>query len=163
MEWIIWYYFYRPADNISALLIHIYFVSWIAFKAGLLNVFIYFFIMKIVQKYTICSFVQLQHNVQLHYTPLTALFPGLPRWSSTRKVKPISILLTQETVSGSGISWAICKYAPLSRQITMPAPRHSVFYRPGALLPPNQQHQCTEGINIMCNCCIFHWCCKVGF
>ena len=35
----------------------------------------------------------------------------------TRKVKPIWILLKQETVSGSGISWAICKSAPRSRQI----------------------------------------------
>ena len=25
------------------------------------------------------------------------------------------------------ISWAICKFAPLSRQITTPAPHHSVF------------------------------------
>jgi len=35
-------------------------------------------------------------------------------------------------VSGSGISWAICKSAPRSRQITMPAPHRSVFYRPDA-------------------------------
>ena len=34
---------------------------------------------------------------------------------------------------GSGINWAICKSAPRSRQITMPAPHHSVFYRPDAL------------------------------
>ena len=40
------------------------------------------------------------------YTRLMALFPGLPRWAGTRKVKPIWILLKQETVSGSGISWA---------------------------------------------------------
>ena len=37
-------------------------------------------------------------------------------------------------MSGSGISWAICKSAPRSRQITTPAPHHSVFYRPDALL-----------------------------
>jgi len=36
-------------------------------------------------------------------------------------------------VSGSGISWAICMSAPRSRQITMPVPHHSVFYRPDAL------------------------------
>ena len=36
-------------------------------------------------------------------------------------------------MSGSGISWAICKSASRSRQITTPAPYHSVFYRPGAL------------------------------
>jgi len=32
------------------------------------------------------------------HTRLTALSPGLPRWASTRKVKPIWILLKQETV-----------------------------------------------------------------
>ena len=36
-------------------------------------------------------------------------------------------------MNGSGISWAICKSAPCSRQITMPAPHYSVFYRPDAL------------------------------
>jgi len=56
-----------------------------------------------------------------------ALCPGLPGWAGTRKVKPIWILLEQETVSGSGISWAIRKSAPCSRQITTPAPHHSVF------------------------------------
>ena len=65
---------------------------------------------------------------------LTALFPGLLGWAGTRKVKPIWILLKQETVSGSGISWATCKSASRSRQITMPVPHHSkVFYRPDAL------------------------------
>jgi len=36
-------------------------------------------------------------------------------------------------VSGSGISWAICKSAPCSRQITISALHHSVFYRLDAL------------------------------
>ena len=67
------------------------------------------------------------------HTCLTAHFPRLPGWAGTRKVKPIWILLKQETVSGSGITWAICKYAPCSRQTTMPAPHHSVLYRPDAL------------------------------
>ena len=39
----------------------------------------------------------------------------------------IWILLKQQTVSGSGISWAICKSARCSRQITMPAPHNSSF------------------------------------
>ena len=39
--------------------------------------------------------------------------------------------MKQETVSGSGISWAICKSAPRSRQITMPAPHYSVFLQAG--------------------------------
>ena len=67
------------------------------------------------------------------HTRLTALCPGLPGWAGTRKVKPIWILLKQETVSGSGISWAIRKFAPRSRLITTPPPHHSVFYRPDAL------------------------------
>ena len=57
-------------------------------------------------------------------------YPGEP---VPEKLKPIWILLKQETVSGSSISWTICKSAPRSRQITTPAPHHSVFYRPDAL------------------------------
>ena len=45
------------------------------------------------------------------HTRLTTLCPGLPGWADTRKVKPIWILLKQETVSGSGIGWAVCKSA----------------------------------------------------
>ena len=37
------------------------------------------------------------------------------------------ILQKQETVRGSGISWAICKSAPRSKQITTPATDHSVL------------------------------------
>ena len=66
------------------------------------------------------------YNTHTH-TYLTALFPGLPGWVSTRKVKPIWILLKQDTLSGSGISWAICESASHSRQITMPVPHHSSF------------------------------------
>ena len=46
---------------------------------------------------------------------------------------------------GSGISWAICKSASRSRQITTPAPHHSVFAGRMPFLPPNQQRQSTEG------------------
>jgi len=45
----------------------------------------------------------------------------------------IWILLKQKTVSGSSISWDVCKTAPRPRQITTPAPHHSDFYRPDAL------------------------------
>jgi len=55
------------------------------------------------------------------------------RYQKGKTKKPIWILLKQETASGSGISWAVCKSAPRSRHITMPAPHHSVFYRPDAL------------------------------
>ena len=52
----------------------------------------------------------------------------------------------KETVSGSGISWAICKSANCARQRTMPVPHHSTFFT-GRMpfLPPNQQRQSTEG------------------
>ena len=36
---------------------------------------------------------------------------------------------TEARDSGSGISWAICKSAPHSRQITTPAPHHSFLNR----------------------------------
>ena len=87
------------------------------------------------------------HGQHTHtHTRLTALCPGLPGWAGTRNVKPIWILLKQETVSGIGISWAICKSARRSRQITMPAPHHSRFFT-GRMpfLAPNQQRQSTEG------------------
>ena len=91
-------------------------------------------------------FILLQLNRSHTHTHLTALFPGLPGWAGTRKVKPIWILLKRETVSGSDISWALCKFAPSSRQITTPAPHHSSFFT-GRMpfLPPNQQRQSTEG------------------
>ena len=101
--------------------------------------------------------------------------PGLPRWAGTRKVKTIWILLKQETVSGSGISCAICKSAPRSRQITMPVPHRSVFRDRMPFLPPNQQCQSTEGITmtimtklvtssrawcrlVCCSCSRSRWC-----
>ena len=45
-----------------------------------------------------------------------------------------------QTVSSSGISWAIYKSAPCYRQITTPSPHHSVFYRLDALLPPTNNN-----------------------
>ena len=86
----------------------------------------------------LCLFILLLiYNSHTHthtHTHLTAPFLGLPGWASTTKVKPIWILLKQETLSGCGISWAICKSAPSSWQVTTPAPHHSVFHRPDALL-----------------------------
>ena len=79
---------------------------------------------------------RLTHSQSSHarthtHTRLMALCLSLP---GTRKVKPIWILLKQETVSCSGISWAIWKSAPRSRQITTSAPHYSsFFYRPDAL------------------------------
>jgi len=85
---------------------------------------------------------------KIHTHPFNGPFSRTTRvifTGGTRNVKPIWILLKQETVSGSGISWAICKSAPCSRQITTPAPHHSVFYRPDALpaaQPTASKHRC---------------------
>ena len=92
------------------------------------------------------------YNTHTH-SHLTALCLGIPGWAGTRKVKPIWILLKQEIVSGSGISWDICKSAPHSRQISVAVasagpyaslhctpdrqprqhPTTKAFYRPDAL------------------------------
>jgi len=77
-----------------------------------------------------------------HTHPFNGLFPGLPRWAGTRKAKPIWILLEQETVSGSGFSWATCKSAPCSWQITMPASHRSVFYRPDVVCLAHSLFRC---------------------
>ena len=79
------------------------------------------------------------------HTRLTALFPGLPSWAGTRKAKPIWILLKQETVSSSGISWAICKSAPSSRQNHASTPPLNFFTGRMPFLLPNQQRQSTQG------------------
>ena len=63
----------------------------------------------------------------------------LSRYQNGKTVKPIRILLKQETVSGSGISLAICMSALRSRQ-----PRqHSTTVFTGRMpfLPPSQQRQ----------------------
>ena len=92
-----------------------------------------------------CRRLDHTHTHTHTHTHLTVLFPGLPRWAGTRKVKPARILLKQDTVSGSGISWAMRTSAPRSRQTTTPAPHHSVFTGRMPFLPPNQQRQSTEG------------------
>ena len=76
---------------------------------------------------------------------LMALCPGLPGWAGTRKVKPIWILLKQETVSDNGISRAICKSAPRFRQIPRQHPTTQFFTGRMPFLLPNQQCQSPEG------------------
>jgi len=77
---------------------------------------------------------------------LTAFFARTTWVSRHLKGKPSWILLEQQLMGGSGISWTICKsFAPRSRQKTTPVPHHSVFTGRIPFLPPNQQHQTTEG------------------
>jgi len=85
-------------------------------------------------------------HAHAHTHPFNGPFSGATRVSRYQKGKPMWILLKQETVSCSGISWAICKSAPRSRPITTPAPHHSVFTGRMPFLPPNQQRQSTEGL-----------------
>jgi len=66
--------------------------------------------------------------------------------SQYQKGKTNLDLLEQDILNGSGISWAICKSAPCPRQLTMPAPHHSVLTDRMPFLPPNQEHQNAEGI-----------------
>jgi len=56
---------------------------------------------------------------------------GTTQAGQYQKGKPIWILLKQETVTGSGITWPYASLAHRSRQKTMPAPHHSVFYGAG--------------------------------
>ena len=55
-------------------------------------------------------------------------------------------------MSDSGISWAICKSAPRSRQTITLTPHHSFFTGRMPFLPPNQQRQSTEGTCYV-SCC----------
>ena len=91
------------------------------------------------------------------HTHLTALCPGLPGSAGTRKVKPVWILLKQETVSGSGISWAVCKSAPRSRQITMPAPPPLSFLQAGC--PSCRPTNSVKALKAQCS----HSCCLHNF
>jgi len=92
-------------------------------------------------KWSVCLSLHIaqKSKVSHTHTRLTALCPGLPGWAGTRKVKPVWILLKQETVSGSGSSWAICKSAPRTSQITRSAASTQVFTGRMPFLPPNQQ------------------------
>ena len=89
--------------------------------------------------------LQSTHTPVYTHTRLTALFPGLPGWAGTRKVKPIWILLKQETVSSSGIRWA-CASLHLTPD-RKPCQQLTTQFFTGRMpfLPPNQQRQSTEG------------------
>ena len=65
-----------------------------------------------------------------HEHPFNGPLSGTTRVSRYQKGKT-NLDFTEATVSGSGICWAICKSAPRFRQITSPAPHHSVFLQAG--------------------------------
>ena len=102
---------------------------------SLMNTFSWYFILPLVQLlYSLwCElcYSTITHTYAHPFNGPLSRRLGLPGWAGTRKVKPIWILLKQKAVSGSGISWAICKSAPRSRQITTPSPHHSRFLQAG--------------------------------
>jgi len=62
-------------------------------------------------------------------------------------LKPVWILLKQETVSGSGISWAMQVCTSLQRHNHASTPPLSFFTGQMPFLPPNQQRQSTDNNN----------------
>ena len=84
-------------------------------------------------------------KIQIGFTFLVLAHPGSP---GQRAVKRVCMCVCE--ARDSEWQWhqlAICKSASCSRQITMPAPHHSVFTGRMPFLPPNQQCQSTEGSN----------------
>jgi len=65
-------------------------------------------------------------DINTHTHPFNGPFSGTTRVSRYQKGKT-NLDFTE--VSGSSISWAICKFALRSRQITTPAPHHTVRER----------------------------------
>jgi len=96
-----------------------------------------------------------QSNYYYYYNRSTALWIlyVTTRVSQCQKGKTNLDLLEQEIVSGSGISWAICKFASCPRQTTTPASNHSGFNRPDALPATQQQRQALKNgkKQIKCN------------
>jgi len=74
------------------------------------------------------SFLQIKNYYNNCFTALWIL-SGTIRVSWHQEGKTNLDLPEQEKVSGSGISWAVCKSAPRPRQITMPESHRSVFHR----------------------------------
>jgi len=106
-----------------------------------------------VKRLCVCSWSCRHHGTYTMYithtrthehthTRLTALFPGLPRWAGTRNIKPIWILLKQETVSGSG-PYASLHLAPDKQPRQHPTTQFFTGRMP--FLLTNQQCQSTEG------------------
>jgi len=73
-----------------------------------------------------CTYVKIFRCINIFATTTQHLFNS-PLSGTTRVSWYHEGKTNQETVGGSGISWAICKSAPRPRQIPAPAPHHSIF------------------------------------
>ena len=72
-------------------------------------------------------------NYKRHTHPFNGPLSGTTQVSRYQKGKTNVDFTEARDSEWQWISCAICKSAPRSSQITMPAPHHSVFYRPYAL------------------------------
>jgi len=108
--------------------------------------------LKIWYQSNLLLFTTLLLQLQLFYAPLDFVwdYPGEPVSENYNQEGKTNLdLLEQKIVSGSGISWAICKSPPRIRQITTPASHHSFFTGQMPFLPPNQQRQSIEGTALL--------------
>ena len=87
--------------------------------------------------------------IHTHTHPFNGPLSGTTRVSRYQKGKTNLDFTEARDSEWQWHQLGICKSAPRSRQITVPAPHHSVFTGRMPFLPPNQQRQCTEGIVIM--------------
>ena len=92
-----------------------------------------------------CTRTHTHTRTHAHTHPFNGLLSGTTQMSQYQKGRTIWILLKQETVSGSGISWAICKSAPCST----PAPHHLVFLQAGC--PSCRPTNSVKALNILYN------------
>jgi len=81
----------------------------------------------------LCIFINTHTHTHTTVLRPSWMLSGTTRVSRHQKGKTNLDLLEQEIVSGSGISWVICKSAPWLRHVITPVSHHSVFYRPDAL------------------------------
>jgi len=86
-----------------------------------------------------------RNNTPAHIHPFNGPSSRTTWVSRYQKGKTIRISLKQETVSGSGISWAICKSTPRPDRQLCQHPPLSFFTGGMPFLLPNQQCQNTEG------------------
>ena len=68
------------------------------------------------------------NHTHTHTPPFNGPFSGTTQVSRYQNGKTNLNFTEEQTVSDSGISWAICKSAPRSRQITTPATHHSFLH-----------------------------------
>jgi len=83
----------------------------------------------------VCEWVNVSSGTGLHGLSRTTHLFNSPfsRTTQESQYQKGNTNLDFTEARDSGISWNICKSAPRSRQVTTPAPHHSVFYRPDAL------------------------------